>query len=77
MASVKSGVIGATAQQYPLKMATEGMAAIAAVARGGDKPKPDAGLDFKNTGVALVTDKAVEGVDSISADDGAKICWGN
>ena len=35
------------------------------------------GLDFYNTGVALVTDKKVDGVDSISADDGAKICWGN
>lgn len=77
VASVKSGVIGATAQQYPLKMATEGMAAIAAVARGGEKPKPDAGLDFKNTGVALVTDKPVDGVESITADEGSKICWGN
>jgi fructose transport system substrate-binding protein len=75
--SVKSGVIGATAQQYPLKMATLGMEAIAKIARGGEKPKPSAGLDFYNTGVALVTDKKVEGVDSISADEGAKICWGN
>ena len=77
VASVKSGVIGATAQQYPLKMATEGMAAIATVARGGEKPKPDAGLDFKNTGVALVTDKPVDGVESITSDEGSKICWGN
>ncbi len=77
VASVKSGVIGATAQQYPLKMATEGMAAIASIARGGEKPTPDAGLDFKNTGVALVTDKPVEGVDSITSDEGSKICWGN
>ncbi|KRE42558.1 substrate-binding domain-containing protein [Knoellia sp. Soil729] len=76
VAAVKSGVIGATAQQYPLKMATEGMAAIASIARGGEKPKPDAGLDFKNTGVALVTDKPVDGVKSITADEGAKICWG-
>jgi fructose transport system substrate-binding protein len=77
VASVKSGVIGATAQQYPLKMATLGMEAIAKVARGGEKPKTSPGLDFFNTGVALVTDKKVDGVDSISADDGAKICWGN
>ena len=77
VASVKSGVIGATAQQYPLKMATEGLAAIATVARGGEKPKPDAGLDFKNTGVALVTDKPVDGVESITSDEGSKICWGN
>ncbi|WP_270888878.1 substrate-binding domain-containing protein [Pedococcus sp. 5OH_020] len=77
VSSVKSGVIGATAQQYPLKMATLGMEAIAKVARGGEKPKTSPGLDFFNTGVALVTDKKADGVDSISADDGAKICWGN
>jgi fructose transport system substrate-binding protein len=77
VAQVKSGVIGATAQQYPLKMATMGMEAIAQVARGGEKPTPDPGLDFKNTGVALVTDKPVEGVESIDSTEGAKICWGN
>jgi fructose transport system substrate-binding protein len=75
--SVKDGVIGATAQQYPLKMATLGMEAIAKIARGGEKPKVSDGLDFFNTGVALVTDKKVDGVDSISSDEGAKICWGN
>src|SRR6476661_6156286 len=75
--SVKSGVIGATAQQYPLKMATLGMEAIAKIARGGEKPKVTDGLDFFDTGVALVTDNPVDGVESISSDDGAKICWGN
>ncbi|MDF2091045.1 substrate-binding domain-containing protein [Knoellia sp. 3-2P3] len=76
VAQVKNGVIGATAQQYPLKMATMGMEAIAKVARGGEKPTPDPGLDFKNTGVALVTDKPVEGVESIDSAKGAEICWG-
>lgn len=75
--SVKSGVIGATAQQYPLKMASLGMEAIAKIARGGAKPTTSPGLDFYNTGVALVTDKPVEGVQSITSDQGAKICWGN
>lgn len=77
VSQVKSGVIGATAQQYPLKMATMGMEAIAKVARGGEKPTPDPGLDFKNTGVALVTDKPVEGVESIDSAKGAELCWGN
>ncbi len=77
VASVKSGVIGATAQQYPLKMATLGMEAIAKIARGGEKPKVTDGLEFFDTGVALVTDTKVEGVDSISSEEGAKICWGN
>jgi len=75
--SVKSGVIGATSQQYPLKMATLGMEAIAKIANGGAKPAVSEGLDFFNTGVALVTDKPVDGVSSITADEGAKICWGN
>ncbi|MBC9820211.1 substrate-binding domain-containing protein [Terrabacter sp. MAHUQ-38] len=75
--SVKDGVIGATAQQYPLKMATLGMEAIAKIATGGEKPKVSPGLDFYNTGVALVTDKKVDGLDSITSDEGAKICWGN
>ena len=69
-ASVKSGVIGATAQQYPLKMATLGMEAIAKIARGGEKPQATSGLDFYNTGVALVTDKPAEGVKSITSDEG-------
>ncbi len=74
--SVKDGIIGATAQQYPLKMATLGMEAIASIARGGAKPTTSEGLDFFNTGVALVTDKPAAGVDSITSDAASKICWG-
>ncbi|HMM95208.1 MAG: substrate-binding domain-containing protein [Micrococcales bacterium] len=77
VSSVKSGVIGATAQQYPLKMATLGMEAIAKIARGGEKPKTTEGLDFFDTGVALVTDKPVDGVESIDSAKGADLCWGN
>ncbi len=73
---VASGVIGATAQQYPGQMASKGMAAIVDLANGKPKPAVTPGLDFFNTGVALVTDKAVDGVESISVADGQKICWG-
>jgi fructose transport system substrate-binding protein len=73
---VKSGVIGATSQQYPLKMASLGVQAIYDLATTGKKPAVSDGLTFFNTGVALVTDKAVSGVTSISSDDAAKICWG-
>jgi fructose transport system substrate-binding protein len=73
---VASGVIGATAQQYPGKMATLGMQAIKDLADGKPAPAVTPGLDFFNTGVALVTDKPVTGVDSISVADGQKICWG-
>ena len=74
--SVKKGVIGATAQQYPLKMATLGMEAIAKIARGGEKPQTSDGLDFFNTGVALVTDQPVDGVESIDSTKASEICWG-
>ena len=33
-------------------------------------------LNFFNTGVKLITDKPVDGVESISTDEGLKLCWG-
>jgi fructose transport system substrate-binding protein len=74
---VQQGILGATSQQYPGKMATEGMEAIAKVAKTGKKPKTSNGLDFFNTGSQLITDKPVDGLKSISSSDGAKICWKN
>lgn len=73
---VKNKVIGATSQQYPLKMAQLGVDAIAKIATGGEKPANSPGLDFYDTGVALVTDTPATGVESITADAGSKICWG-
>jgi fructose transport system substrate-binding protein len=74
--SVKSGVIGATSQQYPVKMAELGVKAIAEFKRNGTKPEVTPGLDFYDTGVALVTDKPVSGLESIDTTEAAKICWG-
>jgi fructose transport system substrate-binding protein len=73
---VKDGTIGATSQQYPVKMAQLGVEAIAKFKRSGEKPQVTPGLDFYDTGVALVTDKKVEGVESISIAEGEKLCWG-
>jgi fructose transport system substrate-binding protein len=73
---VSEGVIGATSQQYPGRMATLGMEAIKNLADGGSPPELTEGLDFFNTGVALVTADAVDGVDSISVEEGQEICWG-
>ena len=73
---VKDGIIGATSQQYPLKMAELGVQAIAEIAKGGDKPANSDGLDFYNTGVSLVTDQAADGVESIDTTEGADLCWG-
>lgn len=73
---VKDGVINATSQQYPLRMAELGVEAIKKIATGGEKPQVTSGLDFYDTGVALVTDKPVSGVESIDSTEGAELCWG-
>ncbi len=74
--NVKDGIIGATSQQYPLLMASLGIEAIAKFAADGTKPAPTEGKAFFDTGVALVTDKPVEGVPSIDTAKGTELCWG-
>ncbi len=74
--NVKDGVIGATSQQYPLLMASLGIEAIANWAKDGSKPANTPGKDFFDTGVALVTDKPVAGVESIDTKEGTDKCWG-
>ena len=74
--NIADGVIGATSQQYPLLMASLGIEAIKKWADEGVKPEPTEGKDFFDTGVALVTDEPVEGVDSISVKEGLDLCWG-
>jgi fructose transport system substrate-binding protein len=76
VADVKAGVIGATSQQYPLQMAALGVEAIAKFAADGTKPAPTEGKAFFDTGVALITDKPVEGVESIDTTKGTELCWG-
>jgi len=74
--NVGEGVIGATSQQYPLAMAALGVEAVKKFADTGEKPKPTAGKTFFDTGVTLVTDKPVKGLDSIDTKEGLKKCWG-
>ncbi len=76
VANVKDGIIGATSQQYPVKMAELGVQAIVDLAKNGTKPSVSDGLDFFNTGVALVTDTPAEGVESIDTTEASSICWG-
>jgi fructose transport system substrate-binding protein len=73
---VSEGTIDATAQQYPVRMAELGVEAIQQLVETGEAPQPTEGLDFFDTGVALVTDDPVEGVDSITSDEAATRCWG-
>jgi fructose transport system substrate-binding protein len=74
--NVQDGVIGATSQQYPLLMASKGIEAIKAWADSGKKPEMSPGLKFYNTGVTLITDKPVPGVESIDSKAGLEKCWG-
>ena len=78
VAQVASKVLGATSQQYPGEMVNLGMKAIKALvdSKGKTKPEVSAGKNFFNTGTKLITDVKVDGLESISTADGAKICWG-
>src|SRR4051794_33431922 len=69
--AVKDGKIAATSQQYPLKMAEEGIKAVADYARSGTKPS-----GYHDTGVTLVTDKAQTGVEAKDTAYGLANCWG-
>jgi fructose transport system substrate-binding protein len=74
--NVKSGVIGATSMQFPLKMAQLGVEAVAKFAKDGTKPEAGEGQTFTDTGVELITDQAQSGVASKDATWGATNCWG-
>ncbi len=71
VANVKSGVIGATSMQFPLKMAALGVEAGVKFAADGTKPEVSPGLDFFDTGVTLITDTPVDGAESIVSAAGA------
>ena len=70
--NVKAGVIGATSQQYPLKMAALGVEAGVNYAKTGKKVS-----GYTDTGVTLITDKAKPGVDSKDTKFGMDNCWGS
>ena len=70
--NVAGGVIAATSQQYPLKMASMGVDAGVEYAKGGKKAK-----GYTDTGVTLITDKPMKGVDSKDTKVGLDLCWGN
>lgn len=74
--NVAAGVIGATSMQFPLLMASKGVEAVVEFAKSGKKPEPSPGLKFFNTGAKLITDKPAAGVESISTEEGLKLCWG-
>lgn len=68
---VKAGNIAATSQQYPLKMAAMGVEAGVEYAKTGKKV-----AGYTDTGVMLIADKSVAGVDSKDTKTGLDLCWG-
>jgi fructose transport system substrate-binding protein len=74
--NVQAGIIGATSQQYPHKMASMALEAISAYAKDGTKPEKTPGLEFFDTGAVLITAKPVDGVPSITVEEGLALCWG-
>ena len=74
--NISEGVIGATSMQFPLLMASKGIEAIKAWADSGSRPENTPGLDFFNTGVELITDQPVAGIESLTSEEGLAKCWG-
>ncbi|WP_419994382.1 substrate-binding domain-containing protein [Streptomyces boninensis] len=69
--SVKAGKIAATSQQYPLKMAADGVKAVV------DHAEDDAKVSgYHDTGVHLVTDKPAGGSAAKDTKYGLANCWG-
>jgi fructose transport system substrate-binding protein len=69
--AVADGKIAATSQQYPLKMAQLGVAAVDSFVKNGQKAS-----GYTDTGATLITAKAVSGVDSKDVEFGLANCWG-
>ncbi len=70
--NVQAGIIAATAQQYPLKMASMGVEAGLNYALTGKKVS-----GYTDTGVTLITNNKVKGVASKDAKFGMSVCWGD
>ncbi len=65
------GIIAATSQQYPLKMAAMGVAAGVEYAKSGKKVS-----GYTDTGVTLIANKQIKDVESKDVKTGMDLCWG-
>ncbi len=66
-----AGIITATSQQYPLKMASMGVAAGVEYAKTGKKAS-----GYVDTGVTLIAGTKVKDIDSKDTNVGMDLCWG-
>jgi fructose transport system substrate-binding protein len=69
--NVRAGIIDATSQQYPLRMASLGVAAVVRYAKTGKKAK-----GYTDTGLNLIAKTPKAGVPSKGVAYGLKNCWG-
>jgi fructose transport system substrate-binding protein len=69
--NVKAGIIDATSQQYPLRMASRGVTAVVNYAKTGQKVS-----GYTDTGVNLIASRRRAGVPSKTVAYGLKNCWG-
>ena len=69
--NVRAGIIDATSQQYPLRMAKLGVSAAVKFAKTGIRAH-----GYTDTGLNLIAKKALAGVPSKSVAYGLKNCWG-
>jgi fructose transport system substrate-binding protein len=74
--NVSKKIIGATSMQFPLKMASLGVEAIAKFAKNGTKPQATSGKDIVDTGATLITDEPQAGVEAKDSAWGKQNCWG-
>ncbi|MEV4311694.1 substrate-binding domain-containing protein [Actinocrispum sp. NPDC049592] len=68
---VKDGKVAVTVMQFPKKMAAQGVQAAVEFSKSGKKPS-----GFINTGVAVITDKPLAGIQSQDTAWGLQNCWG-
>ncbi|WP_041652199.1 hypothetical protein [Allomeiothermus silvanus] len=69
--NVDRGIIAATSQQYPLRMAALGVQAGVKYAKTGQKAR-----GYVDTGVTLIAKTPVAGVSSKDVAYGLANCWG-
>ena len=69
--NVRAGIIDATSQQYPLRMASMGVTAVVNYAKTGKKVS-----GYTDTGLNLIAKVAKAGVPSKSVAYGLRNCWG-
>ena len=73
--ALQRGELTLNAQTYPGKQSSLAVQAAYAFIKDGTKPAATEGLDYFDTGSALVSATPITGVDTITPDDAAGLCF--